>query len=119
MAEDARVEIRVLRPNKLSARLNTNLGVRRVFADGRNLTVLDEKAKTYAIVPMRTNIDGVVAALDERYGFTPPLAEFAVSNPYQGIREQAQSVSYVGRESVSGGFLGWGGGVPRSRAKAK
>lgn len=105
-AEKACIQASVLRPNKLAAHATTNLGVRRFSADGSNLTLLDEKANTYATVPMRTNIDGVVAALDEKYGFTPPLAEFAVSNPYRGIREQAQSVSYVGREKVAGGFLG-------------
>jgi hypothetical protein len=108
-AEKATVEARVLRPNKFAAHAKTNLGVRHFYADGRTLSLLDEKANTYAILPMRTNIDGVVALLDEKYGFTPPLAEFAVSNPYRGIREQAQSVSYLGREKVAGGFLGLGG----------
>lgn len=108
-AETARVQARVLRPNKLAAHARTNLGVRHFYADGSKLTVVDEKANTYATVPMRTNIDGVVAALDERYGFTPPLAEFTVSNPYRGIREQAHSVAYVGREKVAAGFLGLGG----------
>ena len=108
-AEKASVEARVLRPNKLAAHAKTNLGVRHFCADGRTLTVLDEKANTYSIVPMRTNIDGVVATLDEKYGFTPPLAEFAVSNPYGGIRAQALSVAYVGREKVAAGFMGLGG----------
>ncbi len=108
-AEKASIDARVLRPNKLAAHAKTNLGARHFYADGRNLTLLDEKANTYATVPMRTNIDGVVAALDEKYGFTPPLAEFAVSDPYRGIREQAHSVAYVGREKIGGGFLGLGG----------
>jgi hypothetical protein len=109
VAENARVEVSVLRPNKLAAHAKTNLGARHFYADGRTLILLDEKANTYATVPMRGNIDGVVAALDEKYGFTPPLAEFAVSNPYRGLREHAQSVAYVEREKLAGGFLGLGG----------
>ncbi len=109
VAEDSRVEARVLRPNKFAAHAKTNFGVRRFLSDGNTLTVLDGNANTYTSVPMRKSIDGVVATLDEKYGFTPPLAEFAVSNPYRGIRQQAQSVAYVGREKVAGGFLGLGG----------
>ncbi|MEA3210873.1 MAG: hypothetical protein QOE70_3930 [Chthoniobacter sp.] len=108
-AEKACIRASVLRPNKLAAHAKTNLGGRHFYADGRTLSLLDEKANTYATLPMHTNIDGVVAALDERYGFTPPLAEFAVSNPYRGIRQQAQSVAYVGREKVAAGFLGLAG----------
>ncbi len=109
VAERANVEARVLRPNKLAAHARTNLGVRHFYADGRTLSLLDGRANTYATLPMRTDIDGVVAALDQKYGFTPPLAEFAVSNPYRGLREQAQSAAYVGRENIAAGFLGLGG----------
>lgn len=108
-AEKASIQASVLRPNKLAAHAKTNLGVRHFYADGSNLTLLDEKANTYATLPMRTNIDGVVAALDKKYGFTPPLAEFAVSDPYKGIREQAKSVAYVGREKLAAAFLGLNG----------
>jgi hypothetical protein len=109
VAEDALIEARVLRPNKLAAHAKTDLGVRHLYADGRTLTLLDERANAYAVVPMRTNIEGVVAALDENYGFMPPLAEFAVSNPYKALRSEAQSVAYVGREKLGAGFLGMGG----------
>ena len=71
--------------------------------------VLDEKKNVYATVPMRATLDGLVAQLDAKYGFTPPLAEFAVSNPYRGIREQARSVTYLGRGKTTGGFLGLSG----------
>ncbi|MEP6669343.1 MAG: DUF2092 domain-containing protein [Chthoniobacter sp.] len=66
------------------------------------------KKNVYATVPMHTSLNGLVAKLDEQYGFTPPLAEFAVSNPYRGIREQARHVTYLGHEKVSAGFLGLG-----------
>jgi hypothetical protein len=109
VAEGAILEIKVLRPNKLAALATTNLGGRRVIADGRTLTLLDEPSNSYATVPMRKTIDGLVAELDENYGFTPPVAEFLVSNPYRSLREEAQSVAYVGREKVGAGFLGMGG----------
>ena len=69
---------------------------------------LDEKQGFHATVPMRTTIDGLVDALDAVYGFTPPLAEFALSNPYADIRRHAHTVTYLGL-AKTGGFLGMGG----------
>jgi hypothetical protein len=106
VADYARIEASVLRPNKFAAFASTSKGVRHFYADGRTLSLHDERAHTYATVPMQTSIDGLVAALDEKYGFTPPLAEFAVSNPYRSLHAQAQTVSYVGREKIAAGMLG-------------
>ena len=105
----ARVNVSVLRPNKLAARSESKNGVRHVVADGRALTVLDEKTNHYASVPMRTSIDGLVDRLDEKYGFVPPLAEFAVSDPYAHFRREARSVSYLGRGKFGAGLFGLGG----------
>ena len=105
----ARVQVSVLRPNKIAARSESKDGVRHVLADGRSLTVWDEKTNHYARVPMRTTIDGLVDRLDEKYGFVPPLAEFAVSDPYAHFRREAHSVSYLGRAKFGAGFLGLGG----------
>lgn len=109
VAEKARVSVSVQRPGKLVGRATSKEGVRRFIADGRALTLVDEKANHYAIVPMRTTIDGLVEKLEAEYGFTPPLAEFALSNPYADFRRQAQTVTYLGRAKVAGGFLGLGG----------
>lgn len=105
----ARVQVSVLRPNKIAARSESKDGVRRVVADGSTLALWDEKTNRYARVPMRTTIDGLVDRLDEKYGFVPPLAEFAVSDPYAHFRREAHSVSYLGRGKVGSGFLGLGG----------
>lgn len=108
VAEKARISVAVQRPNKLAAKSVSSHGVRRFVADGRTLTLLDEKKNHYATVPMRTSLDGLVAALDQHYGFTPPLAEFALSNPYANIREQARTITYLGRAKTAGGIFGLG-----------
>ena len=109
LAAKASVDVSVSRPNQFAARSVSKEHVRRFIADGRNLTLSDEAKNVYAQVPMRTSLDGLVAQLDEKYGFTPPLAEFAVSNPYKDFRKEARSVSYAGLEMVGAGFLGLGG----------
>lgn len=107
--EKARVSVAVQRPDKIAARATSKLGTRRVVFDGRTFSLLDAKPNHYATVPMRTSIDGLVAQLDKQYGFVPPLAEFALSNPYADLRRQAHTVTYLGRGKTSAGFLGLAG----------
>ena len=109
LPEQARVIASVQRPNKLGGRAESKSGTRRFVFDGRTLSLFDEKENTYATVPMEMSLDGLVDQLDEKYGFTPPLAEFALSNPYAEFHRQAHTVTYLGRAKTSGGSLGLGG----------
>jgi hypothetical protein len=104
--EKAKVTAAVQRPYKLAAISKSNHGVRRMIADGTQLTLLDERTNHYSVVPMRTTIDGLVERMDQRYGFTPPLAEFALSNPYQDLKRNAKTITYLGRGKTTAGFLG-------------
>lgn len=102
----AKVSAAVQRPDKLAAISKSRHGVRHIVADGTQLTLLDQKANHYSVVPMRTSIDGLVEKLDKHYGFTPPLAEFAVSDPYRELKGQAKTITYLGRGKTTAGFLG-------------
>jgi hypothetical protein len=108
LPEKARITVNVSRPNGIAARSVSRERTMRFIADGRKLTVFNESKNHYAQVPMRTSIDGLVDKLDEEYGFVPPLADFAVSNPYRELHQQVRAVTYAGRAST-GGFLGLGG----------
>lgn len=109
LPQSANIKVSVLRPDKVMASSASKNDVRRIIADGQRLTLLDEKKNLYATVPMRTSIDGLVVRLDELYGFTPPLADFVVSDPYKGIMQQAHTASYLGRATYHTGFLGIAG----------
>ncbi len=109
VATKADVSAAVQRPNKLAATAKSSLGTRRFIFDGSSLVLLDEKNNHYAKVPMRTSIDGLVDQIDAKYGFVPPLAEFALSDPYKDFKRQSQSFTYLGREKTKEGFLGLGG----------
>lgn len=104
--EKAHVTVAVQRPNHLAARAVSKTGARRFVFNGRTLTLLDEKPNHYATVPAATTIDGLVDQLEAKYGFVPPLADFAVSNPYREIRQQAHTVTYLGRGKASACPLG-------------
>jgi hypothetical protein len=102
IAENAQIEISVSRPNKLLAKSDSKEDVRHIFFDGQNVSIYDEKMKLYATVPVSGTIDEVVAKVDEKYGFTPPLAEFILSDPYRALDQRINSKSYKGREDVAG-----------------
>jgi len=100
--ENAHIVVTVQRPNKIAIDSTSKDGVRHFYADGRNLSLVDVTKNLYSTVPMHTSIDGAVAELDRKYGFTPPLAEIALSNVYQDIHEKAQGVSYLGQATAGG-----------------
>jgi hypothetical protein len=109
LPEKARIAVKVQRPNKLAGRALSKDGARRFVFDGRTLTLLDEKKNHYAAIPMGTSLDGLVDQLDQKYGFTPPLAEFALSNPYADFHRQAHTIIYLGRGTTTAGFPSLGG----------
>jgi hypothetical protein len=105
--QDARLEVTVARPNRIATKVVGGKGGRDLYADGKNLSLHDPKMKLYATVPMRTSIDGLVDRIDAKYGFTPPIAEFVLSDPYsKGFKQVAKSVTYIGRDTRSAGFFG-------------
>ena len=104
VAQVADVSVTVERPNKVLAIAKSEKGHRRVYFDGQTFSILDAKMNLYASLPMRTTIDGVVDAMDERFGFVPPLAEFTVSDPYKELRQDASAVTYQGRSKLPGDF---------------
>jgi len=102
VAENAQIEISVSRPNKFLAKSDSQDTVRQLVFDGQNLSVYDETMKLYATVPASGTIDEVVAKVDQKYGFTPPLAEFILSDPYRGLSPRIKSQAYKGKETVGG-----------------
>jgi len=102
IAENAGIEISVSRPGKFQAKSDSKDNVRQIFFDGQNLSIYDETMKLYATVPVSGTIDDAVAKIDEKYGFTPPLAEFILSDPYAVLSKQIKSKAYTGKENIAG-----------------
>ncbi len=100
--ETSRIEVSVSRPQMLRARSASASGARTLYADGQRVSLLDEAMNVYATEPLSGTIDDVVAVLDARYGFTPPLAEFLVNDPSKRFDTQMRSSRYVGVETLDG-----------------
>jgi hypothetical protein len=101
IAETAEIEVTVSRPRMVRATSLSNAGVRRFYADGQNVSLLDERMQLYATVPLSGTIDEMVEKLDEQFGFTPPLAEFVLNDPYQKFKTQIQGSVDKGKETVN------------------
>jgi hypothetical protein len=102
VAESADIEVAVSRPRMLQAKAVSSAGVRRFYTDGQSVSLLDETMNLYATVPLAGTIDEIVGRLEEQYGFTPPLVEFVLNDPYQKFNTQIKGSVNRGKETVSG-----------------
>ena len=100
--ENTQIEISVSRPGKFQAKSDSKDNVRQVLFDGQNLSIYDQTMNLYATVPVAGTIDEAVAKIDETYGFTPPLAEFILSDPYKTLSQHIKSKAYKGKENIAG-----------------
>jgi len=100
--ESSDVAVAISRPNKIQATATSRSGVRRFYADGERISLLDETIQVYATVPLSGSIDDVLDKLDQTYGFVPPLADFAANDPYRRFSDQIQRSIYAGKETVNG-----------------
>ena len=98
----AEIEVAIARPSKLQATATAATGVRRFYADGQTVSLLDETMRLYATVPLPGTIDNMLDKLDETYGFVPPLADFAANDPYQRFNRQIQGSVYHSNEMING-----------------
>ena len=102
VAENAQIEISVSRPNKFLAKSDSKDNVRQIFFDGQSLSIFDQTMNLYATAPVAGTIDEAIAKVDAKYGFTPPLAEFILSDPYRALSQIIKSKSYKGKEQMAG-----------------
>ena len=75
---------------------------KRFWYDGKNMTLMDVGLGVYATKPVPDNIDATMDFLMEKYGFTPPLADFVYQDPYDTLIENVEFGIYVGLNSVEG-----------------
>jgi hypothetical protein len=102
VAESAQIDVSVSRPQRLRARSVSEAGARVLYANGQSVSLIDETMKVYATAPLAGTIDEIVDALDNRYGFTPPLAEFILNDPQKKFGTQIQGSQYKGKETLNG-----------------
>jgi hypothetical protein len=90
------VHIEVMRPDRVHAVSRTPGQERHFYFDGRGVTVYDATKNIYATAPVRGTIDDMVHALDEHFGFVPPLAEFLANDPWFFVSARMDHASLDG-----------------------
>lgn len=101
-----KLSVLVQRPNKVLAQSKVPGDVRRLYFDGKQLSLADEQKKVYATVNLQASLDTLPSELAKIYGFIPPMADFLVSDLYQDVKWRAQSIEYRGIGTIHTGFLG-------------
>jgi len=95
-------DIAVHRPDRVYAEKQSDLGGKRFWYDGENMTLMDTKLGVYATEPVPADIDSAMDQLAEKYGFSPPLVDFVYSDPYHTLIENVESGFYAGLHDVEG-----------------
>lgn len=92
----------VRRPNELAVDYESDLGAKRLWYNGKTLTIFDAPSMTYASTPVPPSIDGMLDSVAEMHNLTIPLADLALSNPCEKISKQILFGSYVGVGDAGG-----------------
>jgi hypothetical protein len=102
----AKIAVKVQRPDKVATRATIPGDERRCYFDGKQLTLVDVRENNYSTVPLASSLDKLPSELAAIYGFTPPVAEFIISDLYDDLVWRAQGFEYRGTGTTRSGFLG-------------
>jgi hypothetical protein len=95
-------DVAVRRPDRIYAESHGDLGSKRFWYDGENITLLNEDLGVYATSPAKPTIDKTVDHIMEKFGFALPLADLVYKDPYAILIENVQFGIYAGLHNVGG-----------------
>jgi hypothetical protein len=96
------IDLRVRRPNRLRADVESDRKSRRFFYDGKTFTLFGPRAGYYASVAAPPTIDEFLEMVAQRHGLEFPLVDlFYWGTPKSGISD-IRTASSLGRSSVAG-----------------
>jgi hypothetical protein len=92
----------VRRPNRVFTEYVGDVDSRRLWYDGKTVTLYDPAPDVYATEPARRDIDATVEHLTKELGFTPPLSDLMTSDPAETLRKNVLFGFVVGSSEVDG-----------------
>lgn len=96
------VELRVRRPNRLRAEIQSARRNREIFYDGEAITLFNRAQNFYGSVRISGSLDDAMDAASEGFGIAIPLEDFIRSNPQKDLLQNVTSGSSIGTVSVLG-----------------
>jgi hypothetical protein len=97
-------EYSVQRPNKLHAEYNGDLRDVSFYYDGNEFTMIEANKNVYAVIPVTSDIDGLVNTIENDYGFVIPMGSFISTDLHSAIAEQIIASDYLGVAKIQGNF---------------
>jgi hypothetical protein len=83
-------EVVLKRPGGLYVEWSGDLGDRQFWYDGKSITLYDPSTVFYASEAAPPELDKMLVSLLPRLDFSPPLADFLYSDPYNTVRGNLQ-----------------------------
>jgi hypothetical protein len=102
IAFSAQSEISLRRPNGIQATQLSDTGVRQLWFNGKQLTLLDPVRNTYAIESVSGNTDQALDHMINQLHFTPPRSDFLYEDPAKALTKNAVHSFVVGSSEVNG-----------------
>ena len=95
-------DVSVVRPNRVAVDWRSDLGERRFWYDGSNVTLTDPSTPFYAVASAPDNLDAMLDGIEADLGFSPPLGDFLYADPYKALRSGVRYGIDLGTSEVSG-----------------
>ena len=95
-------DVAVQRPNRAYVEYQGDNGTKRMWYDGKQLTVIDNAENVYATASVPGKLDAALDKMVDAHGFSPPLADLLYSDPYAVLKKHAIFGLYMGLSDVNG-----------------
>lgn len=92
----------VERPNKVYVEFTGDLDGKRIWYTGKDVTVLDVNKNFYGKLAVPATIDEAMDNLMDQYGFTLPLSDVMVSDPYKAFIRNVAAGVVIGDSMING-----------------
>ena len=98
----ATIDLRVRRPNRLRADVESDRKSRRFYYDGKTFTMFGPRAGYYAAVAAPPTINELLEVVAQRYGLEFPLADLFYWGTAKSGVSDIRAASSLGRSTVDG-----------------
>jgi hypothetical protein len=99
---EAAEDVALQRPGGLYVEWSGDLGDRQLWYDTKTVNLYDPATPFYASAAAPSDIDAMLDKAVKELGFSPPLADFLYSDPYQAVRGNVQYGIDLGVTVVNG-----------------
>lgn len=88
------------RPDRLRGELAGDNPGRRFWYDGHELATLDTQRNVYSLQQVPNTVDAMLDYTMDHYGWTLPLSDLLLSNPYEALTGEVLTGHYLGLHRV-------------------